>query len=242
MLVTPPDSLQLNFWNRWNSSFREKELANVSYKQADLVMFWLQRLSRPELEIIDVGCGAGWLCPRLSEFGRVTGTDLSDQVLARAAIRYPQVNFVPGDFMALDFGKERFDVAVSLEVLSHVADQPAFVKKVAGLIRPGGYFIIGTQNKPALMRNNIPPPEPGQLRRWVDRHELAELLGAHFDVLELCSITPQFNKGALRLINSYKLHRLAQAAMLGPVARLVRRVQERAWLGWTLMALARRRL
>ena len=83
------------------------------------------------MDIIDVGFGAGWFCPQLTHFGRVTGTDLSDEVLARAKRRVPDVNFVPGDFMDLDFGANSFDVIVALEVLSHVADQRAFIRKLA---------------------------------------------------------------------------------------------------------------
>jgi SAM-dependent methyltransferase len=108
----------------------------------------------------DVGCGAGWLCSRLTPFGSVTGTDLSDAVLARAAQRVPQAKFIAGDFMALDLGSD-YDVAISLEVLPHVADQPAFLAKIAGLLKPGGYLMLATQNKPALLRNDIPAPKPG---------------------------------------------------------------------------------
>lgn len=64
---------------------------------------WLTQLGRHDLDIIEVGCGAGWLCDRLTKFGRVTGTDLSHEVLARAANRWPSVNYVAGDFMQLDF-------------------------------------------------------------------------------------------------------------------------------------------
>jgi SAM-dependent methyltransferase len=233
--------LQQQFWNRWNADKRENGVGKVSLEQTDVVLSWLKQIGKRDLDIIDVGCGAGWLCPHLTEFGRVTGTDLSDEVVGRAAARFPDVNYVAGDFMALEFGQGNFDVVVSLEVLSHVADQPAFIEKISSLLRPGGYFIIGTPNKPALMRNNIPPPEPGQLRHWTDRHELGELLGTRFEVLEMRSITPVFNRGLLRIPNSYKLNHLASALKLSPVTNLVKKAQERAWLGWTLMALATKR-
>jgi cyclopropane fatty-acyl-phospholipid synthase-like methyltransferase len=142
--------------------------------------------------------------------------------------------------MELDFDWATFDVAVSLEVLSHVADQPAFLRRVSRLLVPGGLLMLGTQNRSALQRNQIPPPRPGQLRRWVDRQELAKLLAEDFRVRELFSITPQFNRGVLRLVNSRKLHALAGRVGLGPASRAMRRLEERLWLGWTLMALAER--
>jgi 2-polyprenyl-3-methyl-5-hydroxy-6-metoxy-1,4-benzoquinol methylase len=140
-------------------------------------------------------------------FGNVTGTDLANELITRAQARYPKAKFVAGDFMALDFGAKPFDVAVSLEVLSHVADQPAFISKIANMVSPGGYLMLATQNKPVLKRfNHIPPPAPGQLRRWIDKHELRALLQPHFDVLELYAVTPKANRGLMRYVTSRKVN------------------------------------
>lgn len=236
-----PLPAQVAFWNEWNAATREASVEKVCIEQADTVLAWLRSLDRTDLDIIDVGCGAGWLAPRLTQFGKVTGTDLSDQVLARAAVRAPSVKFVAGDFMNLDFANEAYDVVVSLEVLPHVKDQPAFLAKIAAMLRPNGYFMLATQNRPQLERNDIPPPEPGQIRRWVDRHELKALLSRGFEIEELFSITPKFNRGYLRYLNSQKLHLLASAVGMGAVTDWLKKRQEKAWRGWTLMALARKR-
>jgi 2-polyprenyl-3-methyl-5-hydroxy-6-metoxy-1,4-benzoquinol methylase len=121
---------QVSFWNAWNAACREHEIDRVSIDQGDQVARWLQQLGRKNLDILEVGCGAGWLCSRLREFGAVTGTDLSNEVLERASARSPDVTYVAGDFMVLDFRKEAYDVIVSLEVLSHVTDQSAFITQV----------------------------------------------------------------------------------------------------------------
>jgi 2-polyprenyl-3-methyl-5-hydroxy-6-metoxy-1,4-benzoquinol methylase len=233
----PDTILQQQFWNRWNAETREQHLDEVSERQRREVVGWLEAIRRRDLDIIDVGCGAGWLEEHLLPFGSVTGTDLSDRVLERAAARVPGARFVAGDFMTMDFEGAGFDVVVSLEVLSHVADQAAFLRRLAGLLRPGGYLMLATQNRPILELNDIPPPAPGQLRRWVDRQELAGLLEAEFEVLRLYTVTPRARKGLLRLLNSHKLN---------TVVRLVAgdrfdRLKEGLGLGWTIMALARRR-
>jgi 2-polyprenyl-3-methyl-5-hydroxy-6-metoxy-1,4-benzoquinol methylase len=147
----------------------------------------------------------------------VTGTDLSDELLAKAQVRHPNIRFVAGDFMALDFGSDPYDVAVSLEVLSHVADLEAFIAKIANLLKPGGHLKLATQNRPVLERyNRIPPPARGQLRRWVDAEELSELLRSHFDVLELYSVTPQANHGLMRIAASHKVKCGHQPFSRGP--------------------------
>jgi 2-polyprenyl-3-methyl-5-hydroxy-6-metoxy-1,4-benzoquinol methylase len=237
----PPLPLQQSFWNTWNAANREEAITDVSREQAAVVLAWLARMGRSDLKILEVGCGTGWLCGQLLPFGEVTGTDLSDQVLERAAKRSPATRFIPGDFMALAFEPAHFDVVVTLEVLSHVADQPAFLKKISSLLTPGGTLMLATQNKPALQRNEIPPPMPGQMRRWVDRRELAQLLNEEFFVEELFSITPRFNRGVLRIANARKLRALAGLAGLSFATSALKKAQERAWLGWTLMALARKR-
>jgi 2-polyprenyl-3-methyl-5-hydroxy-6-metoxy-1,4-benzoquinol methylase len=231
---------QTSFWNNWNSRTREKEVGEVSQDQADVICQRLGNLDRTDLNIIDVGCGSGWLCARLSNFGTVTGTDLSDEVLERAAVHQPNVKFVPGDFMALGFAEGSYDIVVALEVLSHVADQEAFVKKLTSLLRPGGFLMLATQNKPALQRNHISPPAPGQLRKWLDKNEVRSLLAPYVEIKELFSITPKFNRGILRIINAQKVRRCARAVGLTSFVEAMIKIEERAWLGWTLMALAQK--
>ena len=233
-----PISLQQRFWNRWNTSTREKSIDEVSTRQGKVICGWLSSLGRTDFDIIEVGCGAAWLSPQLAQFGRVTATDLADEVLERAKALVPEVAFVPGDFMSLDFGTNSFDVAVTVEVLSHVADQQAFVRKIASHLRPAGYLMLATQNRFVLQHfNRVPPPEPGQLRRWFDRREMRELLEHEFEVVELFSVSCKANRGVMRLINSRKLN-IPVRALLGD---RVERLKESLNLEWTLMVLARKR-
>jgi SAM-dependent methyltransferase len=237
MNASSPIPLQQQFWNDWNASTREQSIDVVSTDQARVVTGWLNRLGRKDLDIIEVGCGAGWLCGDLRPFGRVTGTDLSDEVLTRAHARLPDVNFVAGDFLALDFPAAAFDVVVTLEVLAHVHDQRAFVSKLAQLLRPGGYLMLATQNRTVLQRyNRIPPPGPGQLRQWTNKEELGLLLARDFKVAEIFSITPRANKGLMRILHSRTFNRPIRAL----VGDRVDRFKESIGLGWTLMTLARK--
>jgi 2-polyprenyl-3-methyl-5-hydroxy-6-metoxy-1,4-benzoquinol methylase len=251
-----PISLQQSFWNGWNATHTKEAVDRVSARQAEVVCAWLDALGRRDLDIIEVGCGAGWLCPQLMRFGRLTATDLSDEVLARMEHRLPEVTFVPGDFMDLDFGPTAFDVVVTLEVLSHVADQPAFIRKLASHLRTGGHLMMATQNRFVLQHfNHIPPPAPGQLRRWVDSRELRALLEPEFDVLELFSVTPRLARRTMARIKAMPVgprravvgrqngpeRRSGQQTGLGGLAlRWAVAQMEAMGLGWTLMALARK--
>ena len=233
-----PVSLQQQFWNNWNATTREMYIDEVSIRQAKVVYGWLSRLGKTDFNIIEVGCGAAWFSPQLARFGYLTATDLADEVLSRAKQRLPELQFVPGDFMNLDFGRNAFDIAVSLEVLSYVADQQAFIRKIALHLRSAGYLMLATPNRFVLEHfNRIPALGPGQLCRFTNRRELRMLLEPEFEVLQLFSVTCRANRGFMRLINSRKVN--------GPVRALVgdrvERLKEAMGLGWTLMALARKR-
>lgn len=232
-----PIALQQAFWNEWNAAKAERELSDTSIDQREIIVRWLTRLGRTDLNILEVGCGAGWLCPSLQPFGRVTATDFSEGVLAAASERMPDVRFVAGDFMTLDFGQAKFDVVVTLEMLAHVADQPAFIEKIAGFLRPEGLMMLATQNRPILERHNtIPAPTPGNLRHWVDRDELASLMNPHFEVLELTTLSPVANKGPMRLIAGRQPKRMLRSVF----GRSIENALARAGFGWTLITLARK--
>lgn len=236
--MNQPIELQRDFWDAWNASHREQRLGDVSLDQRRMIVGWLAELDRTDLDIIEVGCGAGWLCPSLKPFGRVTATDLSEHVLERARQRVPDVRFIAGDFMALDFPQSAFDVVVSVEVLSHVADHAAFVAKLSRLLRPGGLLMLATQNRPILERfNTVEQPRPGNLRRWFDRDELAALLAPHFQVREITTLTPVASKGPMRLIAG----RQSKRALRAVLGRTVENALARAGFGWTLMALGEKR-
>lgn len=236
----PDLGAQERFWNDWLATNRELAVGPVSNAQADRVLGWLSALDRTDLDILDVGCGSGWMCERLTAYGRVTGIDLAGEVIERARARLPPVRFIAGDFATLDLGTAQFDVVVTLEVLSHVADQTAFIDKLASVLRPGGLLMMATQNRFVLERSeNVAPRAEGQIRHWVNHVELRTLLRARFDLVELSSVFPNWgHKGILRIVNSPRLNALL-ARFVSP-SRLGR-AKERVLLGHTLMALARRR-
>jgi 2-polyprenyl-3-methyl-5-hydroxy-6-metoxy-1,4-benzoquinol methylase len=230
---------QQRAWNAWNRDTRERAVDRVAERQAAAVLNWCALLGRNDMHIIDLGCGAGWMSERLLAFGNVTAIDLADEVINRARKRVPQVNFLSGDLFDLQLPVQSFDVVVSLEVLSHVRDQPAFVHRVAQLLKPGGSFMLATQNRFVLERaDEIGGPIPGQIRHWVTAKQLRQLLSLEFDISELTSVMPIGHGGILRIVNSSKLNNMLSLFFTAPV---LERAKERLLFGHTLLALARKR-
>jgi 2-polyprenyl-3-methyl-5-hydroxy-6-metoxy-1,4-benzoquinol methylase len=232
---------QRRFWNAWNVRHRvqDRTLPQVNARQARRVLGWMSSLGRIDLDILEIGCGSGWLCEQLVAFGQVTGTDLAHEALPASKAGQKTASFIAGDFFELEFPRSGFDVVVSLEVLSHVENQAAFLERIAQLLRPGGHLMLATQNRFALERcSAVAPKGAGQIRNWVDAKTLKRLLlGAHFEIAELTSVFPVGDRGILRWVNAYKLNRVLSA--IASQARLDA-LKEHLLLGHTLMVLARK--
>jgi SAM-dependent methyltransferase len=131
--------------------------------------------TKRSLRILDFGCGTGWLGASLTSFGEVTGIDLS-----AAAIQHGQKEFLNLRLMAGDFTDARlaglFDV-ISSDVIAHVADQQAYIKRVADLLCPDGTFLLMTQNGFVWRRSSqLMPQGEGRIRNWPTLKALRTIL------------------------------------------------------------------
>lgn len=98
--------------------------------------------------VLDIGCGDGVLLERLNVRRpeiRVSGVDLSESEIARAASRVPAGNvdeLISGSAEALPFAAGAFDAVVSHMVLMLLPDVAAVIKEVRRVLREGGSFVF----------------------------------------------------------------------------------------------------
>ncbi len=107
------------------------------------------------VRILDAGCGAGLVSEPVARLGaEVTGIDASAHNIAiarrHALSSGLEINYHCATPEELSASQEPFDAVLSLEVVEHVADLPAFLTATASLVRPGGLLVIGTLNRTAL--------------------------------------------------------------------------------------------
>lgn len=99
----------------------------------------------PNDTLLDIGAWIGMLTMPLSYFVLgVTAVDHAD-VLARMVDR-PNVEKLPGDFLALDFGERRYTRALAYAMVHYLGsheDVIALVDKAVGLLADGGLFLLG---------------------------------------------------------------------------------------------------
>ncbi|TWU24433.1 Demethylrebeccamycin-D-glucose O-methyltransferase [Novipirellula galeiformis] len=101
--------------------------------------------------IVDIGCGMGGSSIRLAQRRGcdVTGVTLSPlqrrwaSLSARLHGVTTKTRFLAGDAESIEFADDAFDVMWSIECTEHLFDKPAFFRRSARWLRPGGRMAIG---------------------------------------------------------------------------------------------------
>jgi cyclopropane fatty-acyl-phospholipid synthase-like methyltransferase len=111
-------------------------------------------------DVLELGVGAGVRSTRiLVERCRLTGVDLSGEQLRRARARVPRATLIHADFTRVELPRESFDAVVAFYVLNHVPPDELgpLLGRVAGWLRPGGYFLAGFPAR----------ANPGRVGEWL---------------------------------------------------------------------------
>jgi 2-polyprenyl-6-hydroxyphenyl methylase / 3-demethylubiquinone-9 3-methyltransferase len=110
----------------------------------------IHRLRGSSCDVLDIGCGAGFLTNALAKNGhRVTGIDLSAKSLDVASKRDTSktVRYMQLDAFALPFGEQSFDVICAMDFLEHVEMPAQIIRTASFLLRPNGLFFFHTFNR-----------------------------------------------------------------------------------------------
>jgi 2-polyprenyl-6-hydroxyphenyl methylase/3-demethylubiquinone-9 3-methyltransferase len=103
--------------------------------------------------VLDIGCGAGFLCNALARAGhRPEGVDLSRGSLAVARGRDTtgRAAWRVADAYRLPWRDARFDAVSCLDFLEHVERPGAVIAEAARVLKPGGLFFFHTFNRNPL--------------------------------------------------------------------------------------------
>jgi len=106
------------------------------------------RANRFSGRLLEVGVGTGLALPHYGASLKVTGIDLSPDMLARArerVARHGQGNveaLIEMDATALAFPNDSFDVTAAMFVMTVVPDPVAVMRELARVTKPGGTILI----------------------------------------------------------------------------------------------------
>jgi SAM-dependent methyltransferase len=129
-------------FNRWAEAGRgegmEHEHLPIALPVLDLMQI------APTDNILDVGCGAGWLARLLAERvpeGRVVGMDVSDEMVRHARKHCAKIEnamFVHGSVDEIPWEGQFFDKAISVESAYYWPDPAAGMREIFRVLREGG--------------------------------------------------------------------------------------------------------
>jgi len=101
--------------------------------------------------ILDLGSGAGNDCfvarALVGEEGKVTGIDMTEQMIKKARencakLQFKNVEFVLGDIESMPFAEKTFDAVISNCVLNLVPDKQKAFSEIFRVLKAGGHFCV----------------------------------------------------------------------------------------------------
>jgi len=236
-----PARREIGWWDDWNTRYRSgpADPASVSGELGQIVHGAVCALGYASPRVVEVGCGTGRFAETLTDVQDYLGLDLSPAAIASARERVPWGRFEAADFHEWTLPDQPFDVAILVDSIAYFRSQDQAVAKLFDLLRPGGHLVLSTVNPFVYGRTSwVGPPGDGQVRRWLSRRDLEQLLVRHrFVMCRYFTVMPAGDRGILRLVNSAKLNTVASQVM--PTSWL-RKMKEAAGLGQYQIAIAQR--
>jgi SAM-dependent methyltransferase len=173
--------------------------------------------------LLELGCGTGAILEHLAAEYRVTGVDLSAEMLRIAGTKVPQARLVQGDMTRLDLG-ETFDVVVCIaDAINHLrpfAKWESVFARAHEHLNEGGIFVFDMNTQLHLSGLAAEPP----LTSWSDDGNFTML-----DVVEQGrdGVAVEIIVFERRGNGAYRLHSARIPEISYPVERVRRSLRKR---------------
>ncbi len=164
-------------------SLSAKTMERFSSTCQTLLRVRARRGSDRDLDVLDIGCGAGAQSTLWTDLGhRYRGVDINQPLIELARKRAQQqrssAHFEVGSATALPFADGTMDVCLLPELLEHVADWQSCVDEAVRILRPGGLLYISTTSRlcPIQEEFNLPLYSwyPAPLKRHFERRAITD--------------------------------------------------------------------
>nr|WP_246472973.1 class I SAM-dependent methyltransferase [Pelagibacterium limicola] len=109
-----------------------------------------QALLRPDMEILEFGCGTGGTAIKhAARVRHIRAIDFSEAMLEKARARahaagVDNVTFEREDIVDLAMPDEIYDMVLGMSILHLLEDPDAVIAKVFAMLKPGGHFVSST--------------------------------------------------------------------------------------------------
>ncbi|KAI0092900.1 S-adenosyl-L-methionine-dependent methyltransferase [Irpex rosettiformis] len=141
-----------------------------SWRTAENSAPYLLPYLKPDMKILDVGCGPGSITISLASHvpqGHITGVDYAPVPIQAAlalasSTKTPNVTFQTADIFSLPFPDASFDVTHAHQVLQHISEPVRALKELRRVTKPGGLVACRETD----VQTFIWYPENPALQRW----------------------------------------------------------------------------
>jgi arsenite methyltransferase len=169
-------------FNRWAEAGRGEGMER-DHLPITLPVLEKMRLAATD-NVLDVGCGSGWLARRLAERvqeGRVVGVDVSDEMIRvarRTSLEFENILYATGEVGEIPWEANFFNHAISVESAYYWPEPAPGIREIFRVLRPGGraWILIN------YYRDNLHCHQWGPLltvpTQLLPAEEWAELFGA----------------------------------------------------------------
>ena len=148
----PVDAIRDDY-DKWHEQMRSADGSESPLQHPWYESVYRELRNYPGGRLLEVGCGRGgfaiWLAKNAPQFS-IVALDFSGAAIAigkaSAAVQQVNVEFVQGDAEALQFADGTFDVVISCECMEHVPHPPVMARELARVLKPGGRFLLTTEN------------------------------------------------------------------------------------------------
>jgi SAM-dependent methyltransferase len=137
----PEQQLREEF-NRWADSGKGESMKD-DHLPITLPVLELMQIAPPD-NLLDVGCGAGWLSRILAQRapeGRVVGMDISDEMIhhaRRSSVEFTNLVFIVGEVNEIPWESNFFEKAISVESSYYWPDPAKGIREIFRVLAEGG--------------------------------------------------------------------------------------------------------
>jgi 2-polyprenyl-3-methyl-5-hydroxy-6-metoxy-1,4-benzoquinol methylase len=128
--------------NNHDGSLRQSRIDK--YRDKMLVRRY-QKYSDTPIEysnVLDVGCGYGWLLEKFSTARKLVGVDISNHAVEIAQERNPEMMFHQGNVEKSIDVDDLFDLVLAINVIEHLTEPKSAAESISKVCKLGGLAIV----------------------------------------------------------------------------------------------------
>ncbi len=166
----------------WRDTYKESDLNGIIYQRRQAAALgYIDGLSLPRtVNVLEVGCGAGFMTAALANRGFAVEAIDHSQTMIDLTLELVRlrgignlINATVGDAHKLSYRDQSFDLIVALGVMPWLHDFKKALCEIVRVLRPYGYVILTMDNvlRATTLLDPFTFPAITNIRRW-GRHKL----------------------------------------------------------------------